>query len=47
MSKCKFIFTRGEKKSEMVVFAVDAIRDGKQVEEWLHYDRGAFAEISK
>jgi hypothetical protein len=47
MSKCKFIFTRGEMKSEMVVFAVDAIRDGKQVEEWLHYDRSAFVEISK
>jgi hypothetical protein len=47
MSRCNFIFTKGEKKTEMVVFTVDAIKDGKQVEEWLYYDRGAFAEISK
>jgi hypothetical protein len=47
MSKCKFIFTRGDKKTETMIFAVDAIKDGKQVEEWLYYDRGAFAEISK
>lgn len=46
-SRCKFIFTRGDKSTETVIFAVDAIKDGKQVEEWLYYDRGAFAEISK
>ena len=47
MSRCNFIFTKGEKKTEMVVFTVDAIKDGKQVEEWLYYDRSAFVEISK
>ena len=47
MSKCKFIFTRGDKSTSTVIFAIDAIKDGKQVEEWLFYDRGAFAEISK
>jgi hypothetical protein len=47
MSKSTFIFTRGEKQTKMVIFAVDAIKDGKQVEEWLHYDRSAFVEISK
>jgi hypothetical protein len=26
---------------------VDAIKDGKQVEEWLVYDRTAFAELAK
>jgi hypothetical protein len=47
MSKSKFIFTRGDKTTSTVIFAIDAIKDGKQVEEWLFYDRGAFAEISK
>jgi hypothetical protein len=47
MSKCKFIFTRGDKSTSTVIFAIDAIKDGKQVEEWLFYDKGAFAEISK
>ena len=44
-SKCKFIFTRGDKTAETVIFAVDAIKDGKQVEEWLMYDRTAFTEL--
>ena len=47
MSKCKFIFTRGEKTASTIIFAVDAIKDGKQVEEWLIYDKTAFTELIK
>ena len=42
-----FFMGGGDKTAKTVIFAVDAIKDGKQAEEWLIYDRTAFAEISK
>ena len=47
MAYTTFTFTRGDKSTKTVIFSVDAIKDGKQVEEWLIYDRAAIAEISK
>jgi hypothetical protein len=47
MGYTTFIFTRGDKTAKTVIFSVDAIKDGKQVEEWLIYDKAAIAEISK
>lgn len=47
MGYTTFTYTRGDKTAKTVIFAVDAIKDGKQAEEWLVYDRTAFAEISK
>jgi hypothetical protein len=47
MGYTTFTFTRGDKSTKTVIFSVDAIKDGKQVEEWLVYDRSAIAEISK
>lgn len=47
MGYTTFTYTRGDKTAKTVIFAVDAIKDGKQAEEWLIYDRTAFAEISK
>lgn len=41
------IFTRGEKMTKTVIFSIDAIKDGKQIEEWSIYDKAAIAEISK
>ena len=47
MGYTTFTYTRGDKTAKTVIFAVDAIKDGKQVEEWLVYDRTAFAELAK
>lgn len=47
MAYTTFTFTRGDKTSKTVIFSIDAIKDGIQVEEWLIYDKAAMAEISK
>lgn len=47
MGYTTFTYTRGDKTAKTVIFAVDAIKDGKQVEEWLVYDRTAYAELAK
>ncbi len=47
MGYTTFTYTRGDKTAKTVIFAVDAIKDGKQVEEWLVYDKTAFAELAK
>jgi hypothetical protein len=47
MAYTTFTFTRGDKTAKTVIFSVDAIKDGKQEEEWLIYDRTAFNELIK
>ena len=47
MAYTTFTFTRGDKTTKTVIFSIDAIKDGIQVEEWLIYDKAAIAEISK
>jgi len=47
MSHTTNIYTRGDKTAKNVTFAVDAIKDGKLVEEWLFYDKAAVAELFK
>ncbi len=47
MAYTTFTFTRGDKTTKTVIFSVDAIKDGIQVEEWLVYDKAAMAEIAK
>ena len=39
--------TKGPKQIKLYMHAVDAIKDGKQVEEWLFYDTKAVAELLK
>lgn len=40
-------FTKGDKKLKVNLHAVDAIKDGKQVEEWLFYDSKGVADLLK
>jgi hypothetical protein len=47
MAYTTFTFTKGDKTTKTVIFSIDAIKDGIQVEEWLIYDKAAIAEISK
>jgi hypothetical protein len=47
MSHTTNVYTRGDKTAKNVTFVVDAIKDGKLVEEWLFYDKTAIAEIFK
>ena len=47
MSHTTNIYTRGDKTATNVTFAVDAIKDGKLVEEWLFYDKTAVTELFK
>ena len=47
MAYTTFTFTRGDKTAKTVIFSVDAIKEGKQVEEWLIYDKTAFTELIK
>jgi hypothetical protein len=47
MSHTTNIYTRGDKTAKNVTFVVDAIKDGKLVEEWLFYDKAVLAEIFK
>ena len=39
--------TRGDKTAKTFIHTVDAVKDGKLVEEWSLYDRAAMAEIMK
>ncbi len=41
------ILTKGDKTAKTFIHTVDAIKDGKLVEEWSLYDRAAMAEIMK
>jgi hypothetical protein len=41
------ILTRGDKTAKTFIHTVDAIKDGKLVEEWSLYDRAAMVEIMK
>jgi hypothetical protein len=47
MSYTTNYYTKGDKSAKNVTFVVDAIKDGKLVEEWLFYDKTAVAEIFK
>jgi len=42
-----FTFTKGSKSIKVIFSVVDAIKDGKQVEEWLFYDKSGIAELMK
>ncbi|MEY2760257.1 MAG: hypothetical protein RLZZ96_157 [Bacteroidota bacterium] len=39
--------TRGDKTAKTLIHTIDAVKDGKLVEEWSLYDRAAMAEIMK
>jgi hypothetical protein len=41
------ILTRGDKTAKTFIHTIDAVKDGKLVEEWSLYDRAAMAEIMK
>lgn len=47
MSHTTNVYKRGDKTAKNLSFVVDAIKDGKLVEEWLFYDKAAVAEIFK
>ncbi len=40
-----FTLTRGDKSVKVIIHSVDAIKDGKQVVEWLRYDSKKISEI--
>lgn len=40
-----FTLTRGDKSAKVIIHSVDAIKDGKQVVEWLRYDSKKISEI--
>jgi hypothetical protein len=47
MSHTTNVYKRGDKTAKNLSFVVDAIKDGKLVEEWLFYDKATVAEIFK
>ena len=42
LAYCTNTWTKGDKSVQIVTFQVDAIKDGKIVEEWNVYDSAAF-----
>ncbi|MEI6586419.1 MAG: hypothetical protein WCL56_10045 [Sediminibacterium sp.] len=46
-SYSNFTLTKGGKSINVIFSVVDAIKDGKQVEEWLVYDKSGIAELMK
>ena len=47
LAYCTNTWTKGDKSIDIVTFQVDAIKDGKIVEEWNVYDSAPLMELLK